>query len=127
MSALNPITLDTVVADHEIGALTQEQVNAAHADEPGTVRPLVRLLADAKHLAWPQYRGHWDGPQWRLYQVTRRIETKSGVAFEIGDITIGSRYTTRAWASATITLYSLRHGVETNVGCWHALELPEVT
>jgi len=113
-----PITIDTIVTDHEIGALAQSQVNAAEIAEPGSARPLVRLLADAKHMGYPQYRGHWDGPGWTLYRITRRIETKLGVAFEPGDITIGYRYSTRLTASRTITLYSLRNGSDTSIDAW---------
>lgn len=113
-----PITIDTIVADHELGALAQEQVNDAERNEPGSALPLVRLLADAKHLGYPQYRGHWDGAGWTLYRITRRIETKLGVAFEAGDVTIGYRYTTRLTTARTITLYSLRNGCETSIDAW---------
>jgi hypothetical protein len=115
LNTITPITYDTVVADHELGALAQAQVNAAEAAEAGSAAPLVRLLADAKHQQWPQYVGHWNGPGWVPYRVTRRIETKLGVAFEPGDVTLGCRFRTRLWSSSTVTLYSLRNGCNTTI------------
>ncbi len=120
-----PITIDTIVDDHELGALAQEQVNAAEAAEPGGSAALVRLLADAKHIGYPQYRGHWDGPAWVLYRVMRRVETKAGIAFEPGDVTLGYRYRTRLWSSSTVTLYSLRNGSDTLVDTFAATLIGE--
>lgn len=43
----------------------------------------MRATAEAAHAQYPQYAGHWD--DWTVGMVTKRIRTKSGVAFEKGD------------------------------------------
>lgn len=43
----------------------------------------LRASAEAAHVQYPQYAGHWDA--WLVGTVTKRIRTKRGVAFERGD------------------------------------------
>lgn len=84
--------------------------------------------ADTAHLQHPQYREHWGG--WRVAEVTRRIRTKLGVAFEPGDLVLVSPKTydekvapsSRSilpyaeWPTKTFgTAYSRRNGVDTAV------------
>lgn len=87
----------------------------------------LRREADAAHAEWPQYVGHWD--DWRVAQVTRKVSTKQGVAFEAGDLVLVapavttervppcgkgveySEWPERAFAKA----YSHRNAIDTNV------------
>jgi hypothetical protein len=48
----------------------------------------LRAEAAAEHAQYPQYDGYWD--DWRLAEVTRRVKTKRGVAFEPGDLVLVS-------------------------------------
>lgn len=72
------------------------------------------------HAEYPQYDGHWDGPEWFLVKFTRRVRTKSGVAFEPGDVSIarspedGDEYP---------TAYSLRNKIDTSVDWDHFVRL----
>lgn len=58
--------------------------------------PLARtiLLRDAKAeaasalVAYPQYDGYWDGPEWVLVTVGRSVKTKMGQAFEKGEVVL---------------------------------------
>jgi hypothetical protein len=45
-----------------------------------------REAAERAHAQYPQYAGHWDG--WELAEVTRRVTTKGGLAFEPGDLVL---------------------------------------
>jgi hypothetical protein len=72
----------------------------------------IRRHAKAAHKDFPQYRNHWDG--WTLFRVLKRIKTKGGVAFEAGDVTIGTRivdpnYPIEELRVRTV-LYSTRRG-----------------
>lgn len=73
------------------------------------VRTAIVDQANAAHRQYPQYAGHWDGPEWRVVRVTRRVETKMGVAFEAGDVTIGNPDADHFWA------YSFRNNIDTAV------------
>jgi hypothetical protein len=42
--------------------------------------------ADAAHVQYPQYRGHWDG--WVLVRFKRNVTTKMGRAFDKGEIAL---------------------------------------
>lgn len=48
---------------------------------------IVEIATDA-HAEYPQYDGYWDGPEWVLAKITRRLRTKGGVRFERGDIVL---------------------------------------
>ncbi len=45
-----------------------------------------RADAEQAHARYPQYANHWD--DWRIAEITRRVRTKSGVAFERGDLVL---------------------------------------
>jgi hypothetical protein len=71
----------------------------------------IRDIANAANSQWPQYRGHWDGPEWKLVQMSARTRTKLGVAFEAGDITLAHRDPQfRGWFA-----YSVRNNIDTLV------------
>ena len=67
-------------------------------------------MAQAAHAQWPQYAGHWQGSEWVLVEITRRVVTKGGVAFEPGDITIARP---PLWIGGDWTAYSLRNRIDT--------------
>lgn len=49
------------------------------------------LIAEAEkhHEKYPQYRGHWSGPEWKLLLIRKDVKTKLGVAFRAGDVVLG--------------------------------------
>lgn len=73
----------------------------------------LKLRAAEKVAQYPQYSGHWEG--WRVGQVTRRVKTKMGVAFEAGDLALVAperqRYQTRGY----VTAYSERNQIDTSI------------
>lgn len=74
---------------------------------------VVRAVAGVEHQEYPQYNGHWDEANgWVLVLVTRKVETKMGVAFEPGDVTLGKRagFLGDGW-----TVYSIRNGCDTRL------------
>jgi hypothetical protein len=103
-----------------------------------TVRNLknaIRERANSDNAQWLQYKGHWDGPEWVLVKVTRRVKTKMGVAFEKGEIAL-ARKTPQEPDSANLspatraeinkpswTVYSVRNRVDTKVSIRTCKEL----
>lgn len=67
--------------------------------------------ADAAHAAWPHYRNHWSGSEWFLVRITHRVTTKTGRAFEKGDITLAQADRNGPW----LTAYSRRNRIDTSV------------
>jgi hypothetical protein len=55
---------------------------------PPTTRLEVIERAAAAHAEYPQYDGHWRGPEWKIVRMRRQQEGKMGVSFEAGDITL---------------------------------------
>lgn len=49
------------------------------------------LIAEAErhHEKYPQYRGHWSGPEWKVLIIRKDVKTKLGLAFRSGDVVIG--------------------------------------
>lgn len=85
---------------------------------------LLKRHAKSAHSQFPQYDGHWDGPEWVLVKVTRRVRTKLGVAFEKGDVTLArpnEPVTDPGLSPATLaelnkpgwTAYSVRNSINT--------------
>lgn len=74
--------------------------------------------ANADNAAYPQYKGHWDGPEWVLIYVKDKIVTKGNrVAFMPGDVTIAQPWIEKGnpigpqeecWSA-----YSLRNKINT--------------
>ncbi len=86
------------------------------------VREEVIRQADEAHARYPQYAGHWDGPEWFVVRITRTVKTKMGVAFEAGEITLAkhSRIDPRDLAIVGprplfVTAYSIRNKIDTSV------------
>lgn len=72
----------------------------------------VRIAqADRDMAQWPQYKGYFDN--YRLVQVTRKVKTKLGVAFEEGDVAIAIE--SRDPMDCAITVYSFRNKCNTTV------------
>lgn len=80
------------------------------------VRASVKAQAAERHAAYRQYDGYWDGPEWKVVTITKRVVTKMGVAFEKNERTIakpddsGDRDFEGSW-----TAYSVRNGINTLV------------
>lgn len=68
----------------------------------------LKAAADAEHVQYPQYKGHWD--HYRLCRITRRVKTKAGVAFEAGDLAMVINE-----ADGRRLAYSNRNGIDTGV------------
>lgn len=81
-------------------------------DRSFTIR-LIKRLAAERHAHLPQYEGHWEDPKWRLVRFTATINTKGGVRFDVGDITIG-HFNGRAFGGG-FTAYSLRGEINCSV------------
>lgn len=45
----------------------------------------LRAIAEAQNAEYPQYRGHWDGPEWIVVRFNRDVRTKMGLAFRKGE------------------------------------------
>lgn len=46
----------------------------------------LRAIADFENRKYPQYAGHWDGPEWILVEITTDVRTKLGRAFFAGEL-----------------------------------------
>lgn len=73
------------------------------------LRAMLVREAQEQHAAYPQYAGHWES--WRVVEVTERVRTKLGVAFEPGDVVLAAPTLTEGMA----TLYSRSNRVSTSV------------
>ena len=88
----------------------------------------IRDEAASAHAQYPQYVGHWDGPEWRIARVTRRIKTKLGVAFEGCEFAlVRERTPEEAELGITgYTAYSRSNGIDTSAPV-NAIEILEVS
>ena len=78
-----------------------------------TTKQAIIEQANRDHAQYPQYRGHWDGPEWILVRFKKAIKTKMGLAFERGDVTVARA--DRGGDSKYITAYSFRNRIDTSV------------
>lgn len=53
----------------------------------------LRAIADFENRKYPQYAGHWDGPEWILVEITTDVRTKLGRAFFAGELALAKRDT----------------------------------
>lgn len=95
------------------GRAIQAMLNEMARSSDGLDKRAVAFWAEALNWEYPQYKGHWDGDEWEVGTVTRRIETKMGVAFEAGDVTLVKRPTFLGFSR---TAFSFRNVVDTAVG-----------
>lgn len=79
--------------------------------------------ANEDHAQDPQFRGHWEGPEWRLVLVRRRISTRKGDAFLKGEITIARSSPRPGFMEA----YSLNMKADTEVPARDLLPLMDIT
>jgi hypothetical protein len=89
------------------------------------VRKGVREQAVAKHAQYPQYKGHWDGDEWFVVRLKRKVRTKMGVAFEKDELTIARDPDDRdreAGLPISVCAYSVSNGIDT----WVPVEWVEV-
>lgn len=91
------------------------------------LRATIVAQAAERHAPYPQYAAHWDGPEWQLVTITKRVKTKLGVAFEPGDVTLaradrGDGYPhPKGWTF--LMAYSVRNGIDTSVRVEHTRPL----
>lgn len=112
--------LDRVRAEQERGARLQEVVNDDHKTGDLILAELRSMAEDrAGAERFPQYRGHFD--EWVLVRISRTIETKLGVAFVAGDVTLGRRGTLPGLEDWTA--FSFRTGASTGVGAGWATQV----
>lgn len=91
---------------------------AGAIDLKATKAFLVAAAVEA-HKAFPQYAGHWSGPEWRLVIARRDIKTKMGLAAKQGECVIACVFNKTGlpageWSNA-ITFYSTRNACDTVV------------
>ncbi len=82
------------------------------------LRAALGKLAQAEHADYPQYDGHWSGPEWTVVKLNRRVKTKLGVAFEKGELALACRtlgVTDIGISPTTWTVYSVRNRCDTVV------------
>ena len=81
--------------DRSWGVEVQKTVNAGPLENPVIDFALMKahIIAGAEmaHYPYPQYKGYWDGDEWRLICIPKRFRAKSGIAWEAGDWTIMRR------------------------------------
>jgi hypothetical protein len=110
----------TTTATRRSSSWAQESTPQAHG--PAHVVEALRrgLLAEAieRHAPYPQYAGYFD--DWQLIEVTKRVRTKLGVAFETGDVVLGTRPNPVMNLPEHYTCYSRRTGANTAVPVKHA-------
>jgi hypothetical protein len=92
-------------------AVAQEHINISPIE--AYARAAIVQLADAAHKGYEQYAGHWDGEKWQLGRIRRRVNTKSGVAFEPDDVVLWCDE--RDQDKRCLTVYSVRNAVDTAV------------
>lgn len=87
-----------------------------------TKEDVIRAAEEA-HARYPQYRGHWRGPEWKLVLVRRTVRTKMGVAFERGDVTVARPDPCHP---CYVTAYSLRNAVDTMLDARDVVEMVDL-
>jgi hypothetical protein len=82
-----------------------------------TEKARLRAVADKAHEAYPQYAGHWDGPEWKLGIVVKNVKTKTGLAFQVNDwilVKVSGVIPSGPYSGMLgFTGYSFRNGVDT--------------
>lgn len=76
------MTLADYHAARAQGAAMQTDVNSVRTSHA------VRTAAYSQHAKYPQYAGHWDGPEWHLVEFVKPVKTKGGLRFDRGDVTL---------------------------------------
>jgi hypothetical protein len=118
MHAAVQVTRESYRKQQAERAADQHEVNVLK--KPFEKLAISKAIAQERHIAYKQYRGHWSG--WVLVRVKRRVVTKAGVAFEAGDFT-HARKDEHSWqlpVGGRWVVYSHRNGVDT------ALASPDV-
>ena len=77
------------------------------------LKEYVKAQAEVEHRRYPQYEGHWSGPEWRVARITRDVRTKMGPSFVAGDVTIvrSDEEGDPRW----VTAYSTRTKIDTSI------------
>jgi hypothetical protein len=86
------------------------------------------LIAEAErqNAMWPQYKGHWSGPEWTLFVVRKDVKTKLGLAFKLGDIVLGKEHglieSGPYEGQISYTCYSSRNKIDTALRACHVMK-----
>lgn len=94
----------------DFGQQMQQRVNRCRDPEVAVI--IIQMVAEGVHARWPQFDGHWDGEDWRLGRIKYRVRTKSGAAFEPGDVVLHRRVDPAWQTGGHDVAYSLRRGVD---------------
>jgi len=73
----------------------------------------IRNEASKEHAAFPQYAGHWDGPEWKLYIVRKLVKSKLGIAFLRGEVVLAKEENIPELGGVRIVAYSRSNRVNT--------------
>lgn len=84
------ITIEQFEARYAQQCAIQEEVNHLFLSSNLTLSKVVEIAEEANR-EFPQYNGYFRSPDWRLVIFARVVETKLGVAFEVGDVTLGRK------------------------------------
>lgn len=114
-----PVTMQSIREREAAAAAMLARINGAKDYDHAALsvaHTILKMDADARHAAYPQYAGHYDG--WGVCRVLVRVKTKAGVAFEAGDLAIYKveRRDIAGEPPIAVTLYSNRNGVDTTIG-----------
>jgi hypothetical protein len=80
----------------------------------GDLKKTLIEQAEEAHKQYPQYEGHWRTWDWDVAKIRRKVRTKMGIAFEIGDIVLVRRQPGLT-KSLGWTAYSFRNSCDTAV------------
>lgn len=80
--------------------------------------------AEAQNAKYPQYKGHWDGPEWKLFMIRKNVRTKMGLAFEKGEVVLGKVNSTPIFSGPyagqqSFTCYSAKNRIDTGLRACH--------
>ena len=102
----------------------QEEINRLALSATLTLERVVEIAEEA-NSEYSQYNRYFRSSGWRLVTFSCSIETKLGVAFEPGDVTLGRRHS----FSSSLECWSIRNKCLTIVdvsygACWNFQDNP---
>ena len=82
-----------------------------------SMKSTIVNLAVSQNAQWPQYKGYWEGSEWKLVIGKQTIRSKLGVALEKGEVVIARPLTGQSAIQnpGCIELYSARNRCNTIV------------
>ena len=91
---------------------------------PNISKAVLVAEAEAQNSKYPQYKGHWSGPEWKLFLIKKNVKTKMGLAFEKGEVVLGKVDALPIESGPYIgqqsfTCYSSRNRIDTGLRACH--------